>query len=260
MRFWLSDDSTTVDLGDEVKEITLGESERSYEIARFARSNGGYLRGIGNYSPKKFEFLRDDYITQTAELHAWNEQRNNFMLWFTKPVYKDVYLNMQYSTDTIELRTLVYPLKLPSDKFSETWNTNFNRSFEMISPSGTWQNTSATTGTTAIGSTSEQAVDITNDGILECTPIFSFTPDGAGTIFQVKLADGYMFRLEGTFSSGVAIDYYMLDGTLKINNAMVDATNYLTAGSPFSFPAGSTSVFVTASVGTFGWDFNEKYV
>lgn len=260
MRFWLSNDTTSVNLGDEVKEIELGESERSFEVARFARSNGGFIRGIGNYSPKKFSFTRDDFITTSAEQHAWNQQRNNFMVWFTQPFYQDLYLNMQYSTDTISLQTQVYPLKLPEDRFNETWNINFSRGFELISPSGVWENTSATTGTTTIGSTSEQMVIVDNDGVIEAVPTYSFTPDGAGTLFQVKIAEGFGFRLEGTFSSGVTIDYQM-DGRMFIGGAEVDVSNYLTAGSPFNFPSNrSTHVFVSATVGTFGWSLKDRYV
>lgn len=266
MEFWLSDSSTTIDLGDNVKTITLGESERAFEVSRFARSNGGFLKGIGNYSPKKFQFTRDDFIRSSTQLHAWNQERNTFMSWFTKPVYDDLYLNFFYSPDGSTnyntLRTLVYSLKLPDDEFDETWNTNFSRTFELISPSGVFENAVATTGTTNISSTSEQTITITNNGVIEAAPVFYFTPDGTGAKFQVKIAEGFGFRLEGTFSSGVIISYNMKNGILKFDDSEIDFTNYLIGeSSPFLFPSfKSTYVYVTASSGIFAWEFNERFI
>jgi hypothetical protein len=260
MEFWLSDDSTTVDLGDNVKSIKLGGSERAFNVVEFARTNGGFLKGIGNYSPKSFSFTRDDYITTSDEQHAWNSQRNTFIKWFTKPVYKDLYLNMSYSTDSLTLRQLVYPVKIPEDSFDRTWNKNFDRSFELVSPSGIWETTTNTTGSIAMTSTNEQEITITNDGTVECAPIFTFTPTSTGAIFQVKLSEEYGFRLEGTFSSGVELSYNMSNGIFKISDAEVDVTNYITAGSPFLYPITATSVFVTASSGVFGYSFPRRFI
>ncbi len=256
--FWLSDDTTTISLGDNVREISIKGSKRAFDVVEFAQSNGGYIRGIGNYEPKEFEISRDDFI-QANENMAWNQRRTDFMKWFTKPVYETLYLNMQYSTDSLTIRTRVYPTKIAGDKFKDTWNINNDRSFTLISPSGIWEETTAISTSVAITSTGEQTVYLTNAGMLEVAPIFSFTPSGAGTLFQVKISEGYGFRLEGTFST-FKIDYYMSNGDMKINGAIVDVTNYLTAGSPFLFPITATSVFVSASSGTFEYSYYKRYI
>lgn len=263
MEFWLSDDSTTLDLGDNVRKITLGGSEREYTIEKFARSNGGWIKGIGNYSPKKFSLTRDDFMESSSELHAWNARRNEFIKWATRESYEDIYLNMYYSTgastDAIILRTLVYFTDIPEDEFEGSWATNFKRKYTLISPSGIWETTTEVTGSTAITSTNEQAVIITNGGNVACSPTFTFTPDGACSVFQVRIAEGYGFRLDGTFST-IAISYNMDTGNLTIGGAVVDYTNYLTMGTPFNFPVKSTYVYITASSGTFEWNFKQRYI
>lgn len=260
MRFWLSDDSTTLDLGDNVHTISLGGNNRNFNVVEFANSNGGYLRGVGNYSPKKFTFTRDDYITTSAEQHPFNSQRNTFMKWFTRSFTTYVYLNMAYSTDLITLRTKVYPTKLPEDEFANNWVRDFGREFEVISPSGIWETTTQITTSVTISSSNEQEITITNNGVIECAPIFSFTPSTGCSVFQVKMADNFGFRLEATFSSGVQISYYMNTGILTIGGAEVDVSNYLILGSPFLFPAKTTSIFVTACNGVFEYSFPLRYI
>jgi len=257
--FWLSDGTTTLDLGDNVKEISLEGGKRNFDIVDFALSNGGYIRGVGSYSARKFSVTRDDFI-QANENIAWNQRRTDFMKWFTKPVYASLYLNMQYSTDAITLRTRVYPTKLGKDTFKNSWNYNDGRDFELVSPTGIWEETTAIAANVSITSTNEQTVTISNTGMLESAPIFSFTPDSASaTIFQVKISEGYGFRLEGSFST-VIISYYMSNGKLTVDGAEVDATNYLSAGSPFLFPITSTAFYVTASSGVFNYSFNKRYI
>ena len=259
MEFWLSDNTTTLDHGDNVRTINLGGSDREYEIQRFARSNGGYLKGVGNYSPKKFTLTRDDYIEDSAELTAWNERRNDFVRWATRETYDDVYLNMSYSTDAITLRTLVYFDQIPDDEFDMTWNANLKRKYGMLSPSGYWETTTNVTTSVAITSTNEQAVTITNAGNIPCSPTFTFTPDGVCSVFQVRMAEGYGFRLEATFST-IAITYNMDNGILQLGGATVDHTNYLTNGTPFNFPVKSTYIYVTASSGTFEYSFPKRFI
>lgn len=261
MRFWLSDATTTIDLGDEVKTITLGNSDRQFNVENFARSNGGYLKGFGNYSPKVFTFSRDDFITISDEQHAWNGQRNSFMQWLTRDATTYIYLNMAYSTDSITLRTKVYPTKLPKDTFNGNWNTNFDREFELISPTGFWETTTDIAASFNLTSTNEHEITLTNNGIIECAPIFNFTPISSAVLFQVKLSEGYGFRLEGTFSSGVTISFDMSNSKFYIDNNETDLTNYLTAGSPFLFPPyQSKSLFVYGSSGVFSYSFKERYI
>lgn len=260
MEFWLSDNSTHIDLGNNVREITIGGSEREFEIAKFSRSNGGYLKGIGNYSPKKFTLVRDDFMEDSEELTAWNSRRNNFVKWATRESYDDIYMNMSYSTDAITLRTLVYFTDIPDDSFDMNWGANLKRKYELLAPSGVWETTTEISTSVAITSTNEQAVTITNNGTIPCSPIYTFTPDGACSVFQVRIAEGYGFRLTGTFSSGVVIAYNMNSGTLTFDGSVVDYTNYLYDGTPFNFPTKSTYVFVTASSGTFEYSFYERYI
>lgn len=261
IKFWLSDDSTEIlILGDNMKTITIGGSARAFNVVEFAYSNGGYLRGLGNYSPKKFTFTRDDFIRNTEEHHAWNQSRNDVVKWFTKPPTTFIYLNMLYSTNNTTLRTAVYPIEIPEDDFDGNYNQNFSRSFELISPSGIWECTTEITGSTSISSTGEQEVLITNNGVIECAPIFTFTPDSTCSVFQIKLEEGYGFRLEGSFSSGVALAYNMKNGIFSIGGAETDVSNYLISGSPFLFPVTSTYIYFIGCVGTFEYNFCERYV
>lgn len=262
MRFWLSDATTTLDLGDYIHTLNIGGNTRNFSVEQFARSNGGYLKGVGNYSPKEFTFSRDDFIVNSTwtDNHAWNIDRNTFMRWFTKPASTYIYLNMNYSSDAITLRTKVYPIELPNDNFSKNWNTDFDRSFKLLSPTGVWESSSNSTASVSITSTAEQEVTFTLKGIIEVNPSFYFTPIANCGLFQVKVSEGYGFRLEGTFLAGELLEYNMQNGLFYIAGSETDVTNYLTAGSPFTIPIISTSVFVYASSGVFAYSYKERYV
>ncbi len=80
MEFWLSSTGSTetLNLGDNVKEIEIGASERSFDLIENVFSGGGIIKGIGTYSPKNFRLSRDEWITTSSEYTAFNPLRSTF--------------------------------------------------------------------------------------------------------------------------------------------------------------------------------------
>jgi len=176
------------------------------------------------------------------------------------PVYQDLWLYIQDGEQTMTLRTQVYCIKIPDDKY-ETLLMAKEREFELISPSGIWEKTTATTGSVSITSANEQGFTITNNSTIEIVPIFTFTPDTLCDSIQLKTSESFGWRIEGTFTALVAVDFNMKTGELTIGGAMVDLANYMTAGSPFSLAQGVNNLYFKASTsGTLSYSFQERYI
>jgi hypothetical protein len=182
------------------------------------------------------------------------------MKYATVPVYQDLWLYSQNGEQTLTLRTKVYVEQIPADKY-KFYRISDKRAFKATSPSGVWESTTATTGTTAITGSTEQQIAITNSGILECPMTINFTPTANETEWRVKIFEGYGIKFSGTFLAGVVISYDMKTGKMTFDGAEVTPAQYITGGSPFQIPTGSNTIFFKASgAGSFTYSFNERYV
>jgi hypothetical protein len=264
MQYWLyfidgSGSSNTLNLDNELNELSLGGSKRRFKFLDYAGQSGSALRGIGSYSKKEFILTRTE-TAETGDASAWNSKRNDFMKYATVPVYQDLWLYSQNGEQTLTLRTKVYVEQIPADKY-KFYRISDKRAFKATSPSGVWESTTATTGTTAITGSTEQQIAITNGGILECPMTISFTPTVSETSWRVKIFEGYGIRFSGTFAAGVQVSYNMKTGKLTVGGAEVSAAQYIAAGSPFQIPSGANTIFFKSSgAGSFAYSFNERYV
>jgi hypothetical protein len=254
-----SGSSNTLDLDANVTEITLGGNKRRYKFLDYAGQSGAAVRGIGSYSKKTFMVSRVEKA-ESGDLTAWNSRRNDFMNYFTLPVYTNQWLYLIDGESSLTLRTQVYIEDIPPDKY-KYYRISDKRSFKVTSPSGIWENTSSTTGSTAITGSDEQQVAITNSGMIETPLTIAFTPTAAVTEWRVNIAEGYGIKFSGTFAASKKVEYNMKTGKLTIDSAEVTAANYINSGSPFLLPRGSNTLYFKASgAGTFEHSYVTRYI
>ena len=257
---YLNDDSSsTLELDNELNELTLGGNKRRYKFLDYAGQSGAAVRGFGSFGKKTFLATRTETI-ETGDTWAWNSKRGDFMKHFTVPAYKIQYLYITDGESSITARTRVYVQEIPPDKY-KNYRLSEKRTFKIVSPSGVFENTTATTGSQVLADNSEYQVTLTNNGYIECPMTIEYTPTGAETEFRVKIAEGYGVRLGGSFEAGVKVSFDMKTGKLTLGGAEVNAADYISAGSEFQILPGSVTSFVKASgAGTFEYSFNQRYI
>jgi hypothetical protein len=242
--FTLTDLTTTLNLDDEVSKLNLGGSKRGFSLIEFAGQNGAMIKGTGNFGAKTIKFSRREYAVN-SDYHAWNSRRDTFIALMTKAANVPVYMVIQTATSTY-WRTRVYCQEIASLLMNYIKVGDVDE-FTLISPDGFFECQTKTTATTAITTGAEQTIAMTNSGNIGCPITCKFTPTGNETILQCLIYDNYGFRLEGTFSAGIEITYHTGTGAMTINGLTVNSKNYLTWGSVFEIPAGSSNIYVGAS-------------
>lgn len=257
---WLSDqDSNTLELESTINELTLGGMKRNFKILDYVGTNGGVIKGFGTMKSRKFKVARKEKV-EGSDNNFFNSRRLDYTSWFTRPRTDTIYLNIRNGEDTKTYRTQVYTMDIGSDKSGNLKITDM-RSMTLESPSGVFDNITATTDTEAITGGTEASVAIANGGILETSIICNFTPSANATIYQVIAFDTYGFRLEGSFNSGVEISLDTSDGTLLIDSVEQKLSQYLTSGGLFNINPGSNTLKVYSDAsGTFDYSFNERVI
>ena len=260
--FWLYDDtaSETYSLDDNVINLNIGGVNRNFNVEDFSGADGGYLRGLGNYSTNTITISKKNKLDSTSST-AWNAARNTLIKWLSKPKNNVLYLRIRNGENTKTVQTRIIPISKGDDTYANISITG-TVSYSFQSLWGYFENTTASTDTLAITGSSEQSLEIINSGNIE-TPIeCNFTPTGAETLFQVVLADSYGFRLEKTsFAAGVEIKYTTADGKLYFDDIEQKASQYLTGGSVFKIPTGTFNIYITCSgAGSFDYSYNERYI
>jgi hypothetical protein len=261
MNWYLSDLTNTLDLGSNCTELKLGGSKRSYKIDEYIGANGGVLKGFGNYSAKTFE-VTFQLRASNGQATYHNSTRTLINQWFTRMVFQPVYLYVITSdASLVTKRTLVYCTNIGDEKIS--YQRGFiNKSYTIISPSGYFENTTASTGTLAVTDSSVNTVSITNAGDID-TPIkLKYTPTGNETYFQVETFDTHGMKLGATyFNAGEKIIYDTNDNSLSIAAQEVNLTNYLISGSIFNLSPGVNTLYVQCSgPGLFEYEYNSRYI
>lgn len=257
--FWISNGTTTLNLDDYVSSLEVGGLKRNFNVEDFAGTNGGYLKGIGNFSPRKLKFQKIERAEGTDGT-AFNSRRNDFMAFFLKPFWEDWYFYIKDGEGTSTYRTLCYCTDIDSDKYKYV-RISDDKKFEIILPNPVFESTTVNSTNVAITGSNEQTVTITVGGNTDANPIYSFTPTAAETSFQVSSSEGWKWRLDGTFALGVQISFNMGNGELTIGGAVVDLTSYLIAGSPFPLVCGTNTIYVKCSgAGTFNYSYSNRIV
>lgn len=256
---WLDNGSTTYDIDQNITEVTIGKTKRNFKVENYLGATGGILKGFGTYAPRDIVIMRSERL-RTGDITAWNDQRNALIAFLTERPDVTVYFYMRDGEDSINLRTRIYPSEIGADKF-KNYSKIEDRSIKLLAPSCVWENANSSSGNEAITGVATQTVNITNNGNVECPAQFGFTPTGAETSFKVKLVNSYEFTLSGTFNAGVRIYYDMDDNKFYQNDIEYQTSQFLTTGSVFMLPTGTSSLEVTCSgAGTFDWIFNERYL
>lgn len=259
---YLYDGTNTLELDNECTEIKIGGNTRRYKFIDYLGQSGSQIRGTGSYSNKKIIVTHKEY-TEGADTNAWNSRKIDFEKFFTYPVWKPIWLYVVDGEGSVTVRTQVYCTKIPDFRL-KFLKVSDNRSFEIVSKSGIFESTSTTTDTLAITGSTEQTDSIVVTGSIEAWPIFSYTPTGSTEDkFRVKLSENYLFELThtGYFNAGIKVSYDMSTGLLTFGGARVIAGQYLSKGSPFSLPVGTSATYVKCSgAGTFEWSYKARYV
>jgi hypothetical protein len=260
--FWLQDDdSNTLDLDDTVQELTLGGNGRGFSVISYLGANGGSIRGWGSYTAKEFIVSRKEKA-ETGDGSAWNSRRSDFIKWFTRPRYKNIWLYIRNGEDTFTVRTKVFCEEIPDDKY-KFYRISDSRAFKLISPSGVFEDITATTGTEVFAtSVIRSEIAVINGGTIDAPAIFSYTPTATSVVFKVTLYDNFGFTLTVTdINSGDKISYNTANGSLTIAGVTRNPAQFLTSGSLFNLQAGESNIYVSASeAGTFDYSFNARYI
>lgn len=258
-QFWLYDGTNTLDLDATVQELKLGGSKRSYKVAPFAGSAGGFIRGFGTVGSKTFSFSRKEKV-EGSDITAWNSRRNDLASWALRSRTENIYLRIRDGENSFTVQTLIYFTEIGVDKYKNYRITDM-KEYKMISPKGVLENIVATTGSQAVVE-GDNTVTVVNSGIMECPIKCKFTPTGIESKFGTRIADQFGFVLEKLyFSSGLQIVYDTADNRLTIDGESQKVTQFLSSGSVFMLPPGSTDLLVNVSgPGTFAYEFNTRFV
>jgi hypothetical protein len=261
MRWYLSDLTNPFDLGSNCKELTLGGSKRSYKVIDYIGSNGGTLRGFGNYSSKTFQVSINLRAT-SGQASYHNATRTLINQWFSRMIYDPVYLYIVTSdASPVTKRTKVYCTDFGAEKIKYERGL-IEKNFTLVSPSGYFENVTATTGTQALANSSVYTVSVTNAGDIDCPVKLKYTPTGNETYFIVEIADTFGFKLGATyFNAGEQIIYNTANNALTINGVAINVSNYLISGSIFNLSPGVNTLYVQASgAGAFAYEYNTRYI
>jgi len=259
--FWLSQNGSTevLDLDNSVIELEIGGLKRAFNIAEFGGSNGGYFKGFGNISSRKIKLSRIEKAA-SGDATAFNSDRNDFIKWFTKEAWEEIYFNITDGEGANTYQSEVKCEQIPEDKY-KFYKLTDARAFTLLLKDGLFTSISENTDTVAITGSTQQSTTITVGGNIGVWPTFKFTPTAAETSFQVSVADGWKFTLTGTFAAGVQIAYNMQNGEFCIDNAIVNVGAYLTGGSPFPLKVGDNTVYIKCSgAGTFEYSYYDRVV
>jgi hypothetical protein len=257
-QFWLSDGTNTLELDDNIQEMSLGGNKRNYKTKPFLGASGGFIRGFGTLSSKTLKVARKERV-EGSDITAWNSRRNVFQSWFTRPRHQDIYFYMQNGEQTLELRALCYAMRLPEDKY-KNYRISDMREFLIEIPRGFLESTTSSTGSQAVIA-GNNTVTVNNNGLLELPIIAKFTPTAQESLFSAKIADKFGFVLQKiNFSAGVEIAYNTGNNTMTIGGLTQKVSQFLTNGGVFNLPPGETDLIVNVSgPGTFSYTFEERY-
>lgn len=259
--FWLQDeDGNILNLDDNIQKVTLGATKRNYSLVDFAGANGGYIKGFGSASSKKFVVSRREKI-ESGDKSFFNSRRDDILAFMNIPRWKKLYFYVRNGEDSATYRTEVFCNQIGSEKF-EFLHITDAKEFELISPSGLFENIVETTDSQSIIGGVNTSVSITNTGTWECPAQLIYTPSSNASIIQFQIADEFGVRLEKLyFNSGSEVIYDTKDNSLSIGGQKVQTSQYLTDGGTFNFPIGSFVLKVFSDVsGTFEYIYTERKI
>jgi hypothetical protein len=92
--------------------------------------------------------------------------------------------------------------------------------------------------------------------------MFSYTPTATAVIFRVILYSNFGFTLTVSgITSGSKISLDTSNGKLEIAGVVKQLSQFLTSGSVFNIPAGTSTIYVSVDEpGTFEYSFNERFI
>lgn len=239
-------DTTAIDLN-------LPGITRNYEKKELF-NNSAYISGDGNFQSGQLTFSAK-YRKGTYSV-AWNALRYAVAKWAGLPKSKSLYFYIVDATGDI-YKTRVYPTGTNGESYS-TLGISSNVSFTFIMRDGYYERQTATTETKTLISSTLEIMTITNDGLLAVPPLIELTPTDTTTQLQVQLAEGYGFKIEGSWSSGTVIQFDCKTGKVFIDGN--ETTGLQSAGSVFSLAPGSNTLYIYGQAGNFEVSFNERFI
>jgi len=177
---------------DEVSDLDTGLPKRAFSIENTI-SNVGQIKGSGTLNPKIFKCSKI-FIESDANPGAETD-RKDFLAWFFKPVWREVYLYKTYA-DGFVGRTRVYNSPGGSEPYASCVSENV--SFEIYAPNPFFQSTTITTlSQINISDSTEISETVTITGYYGTPVIYDFYLNLDCMKIQVKTNEGFGFLIDG---------------------------------------------------------------
>lgn len=259
--YYLFDGTDTLNLDDTVQEITLGGLKRDFKVKDYIGANGGIITGTGNFGQRKFVISRKEKA-ESGDDSAWNSRRSDYLQWFLKNKYTDVWLYVENGEGTIIARTIVYCTDIGSEKY-KFLKISDARSITLVSPSGVFEKTTTTdyTGYTGLSGSGSITLSPAIASMVDTPGIWSITPNATLNSAKIWIAESIGFTIAGPFSSGDELIYNHSTNTFTIAGVSYNIANYLQSGGRFVMPSGTTTIYYYFSASIdLELSINERYV
>ncbi len=249
--YTLENDTTTFNIDDFYISFESGLPKMVY-TQNETISDGAIIDGVGSIGGRTAKVSR-------AFLRTHEYERDQFLQWFSQPVYKDIYLrrNSTWFNGIVKVYTAI-----EGGEAYKTRDFNFvdGMDFSIFMTSPYFESTTLTTISSTLVSSTQHILTVNISGY-KCYPCYSITSTNALTMFEVKTAEGYGFRVDYNFNANDVINITTSGSQLimTINGIRVDG--YFTEGSsPFELQSSNNTLYVTGSASTFNILYYERHL
>lgn len=241
--YYLYDGSSTLVLEDTVSGLSLGGLKRSFGVSDFIGADGGVISGTGTLGSRKFVISRKEKV-ESGDGSAWNSRRSDYLRWFLKNKDVDIWLYVEDGESSIVSRTLVYCLDIGTEKYKNI-RISDSRSITLISPSGVFEETTATnyTGFTSLTGFGSITLSPAIASMLDVPGIWTINPNATLNTAKIWIAESIGFSLAGPFTSGVDIIYDHRENTFTLGIITYNINNYLQSGGRFTIPSQTSTIY-----------------
>lgn len=236
----LENGTTSLDIDDYYVSFETGLPAGNYKL-RNTIGDGGLVTGNGVIGGRIAKVSRA--FTRVEE-----DERDNFLSWFTKPSHETVYLRK--TTTNFDGIQEIKPMLAGGEKYNvRNFNYSKNVSFTMMMANPYFESTSLSTSVITVTSSVVQTETVEISG-MKVFPTFELTSTNAVTLFQVKTAEGHGFRIDYTFEPSDVIVVKTTDSNLicEVNDVRLDG--YFSSDStPFELNSSNNTLYIKADAG-----------
>lgn len=237
----LEDATTYFNIDNYYVSFESGLPKGQYKMNKII-GDGGIITGSGALEGRIAKISR-------AFLKSEEAQRKEFISWFTRPAYDTIYLRR--TTTSFDGICQCKPTMSGGEQFaSRNFNYGKEVSFDIYMNTPYFESTTLTTTSIAIASTATTSGTITINGH-KVFPQYEITSTLAMTQFEVKLAEGYGFHMDYSFTASDTVNVKTSDSSLICTINGNNIYGYFSAlSTPFDLRPGSNTLYVKANTGT----------